>query len=103
MTADTTITAIFNILPDLTEAALTVSKSGTNLLINDQVTNQSTASAGAFDISYHLSGDAIYEADKDIYLCKRSVAGLAAGVSNPTSGTIQTNCPIPNVSSAAIM
>jgi len=93
-----TVNAAFNVgQPDLIEAALTVSQSGTNLRINDRVANQGTGSAGAFDIRYYLSVDPTYQAGTDIYVCKRSVASLAPGASNPPSGSTQTSCPVPNV------
>ena len=98
MNDDTTVTAAFNVqAPDLTEAALTVSKSGTSLRIDDRVANQGTEPTGAFDISYYLSLDNSYSAGTDTYLCRRSVAGLAAGASNPAGGTTRTTCPIPSV------
>jgi len=81
--------------PDLLEAALAVSVSGTNLLINDRVANAGDGAAGAFVLRYYLSTNAAYEAT-DTLLCSRSVASLAAGASNPVRGTTQSSCAIPS-------
>lgn len=89
--ASTTVVA-----PDLISSALAVTTSGTNLLINDQVINQGSGAGGAFTVSYYFSTDAVYQAG-DTLLCSRSVSGLAAGTSSPSTGTTQTSCPIPSV------
>lgn len=88
------------IAPDLISSALTVTTSGTNLLINDQVTNQGSGASGAFTASYYFSTDAVYQTS-DTLLCSRSVSGLAAGASSPATGTTQTSCSIPSTPSGS--
>jgi subtilase family serine protease len=86
---------------DLIPTALTVTSSGTNLLINDSVKNQGGATAGAFDVSFYLSADAVYQAG-DTLVCKRTITSLPANTSNPASGTTQTSCAIPAAASAGM-
>jgi uncharacterized repeat protein (TIGR01451 family) len=80
---------------DLIPVALSVSRSGGNLLINDRVKNQGITAAGTFAVGYYISSDEIYQADSDLFLCSRTVAALAAGASDPATGTIRTTCAIP--------
>lgn len=83
------------VAPNLSEAALTASVSGTNFLINDRVTNTGDGAAGAFDVNYYLSANGTYEAS-DTLLCSRNIGNLANGASNPATGTTQTSCAIPS-------
>ncbi|MBI3804769.1 MAG: hypothetical protein HY282_13515 [Nitrospirae bacterium] len=88
-------TATLNIGPDLIPTAVTASKSGSTLTLTDSVKNQGTAS-GAFTVRFYLFLDSTYPAGTDIFICSRSVASLAAGASNPTSGTQTTTCTVPS-------
>lgn len=83
---------------DLIPVALSVSRSGGNLLINDRVQNQGIAAAGTFAVGYYISSDEIFQADNDLFLCSRTVTALAAGASDPATGTIRTTCAIPALS-----
>lgn len=94
--SNATTTTTVSLMADLSEAALTVTMSGANLLINDRVQNTGAGSAGAFNISYYLSANMTYETT-DTYLCGRGVGSLPAGASNPASGTTQSTCAIPSV------
>lgn len=85
---------------DLKPTSLSASRSNSNLVINDSVINQGATAAGVFDISFYLSTNKTYEAT-DTYICSRNVTSLAAGVSNPTTGTVKTTCPIPAVANGA--
>ncbi len=81
--------------PDLREETLQASVAGPSLLIDDRVQNSGNGNAGAFEIRYLLSTNATYEST-DTLLCNRTVTGLAAGASNPASGTTRSTCPIPS-------
>ena len=84
--------------PDLIPTSLSAALSGTNIVIDDALKNQGNVDVSAlFDVSYYLSGDVIYNSG-DTLICKRSLSGLAAGVSNPTTGTVTTTCSRPSVS-----
>jgi uncharacterized repeat protein (TIGR01451 family) len=89
--ADTAVQA-----PDLLEAALAASVSGTSLLIKDGVANAGDGDAGAFVVRYYLSTNAIYDG-ADTLLCRRGVTAIPAGASAPISGTTETSCDIPGV------
>jgi subtilase family serine protease len=78
--------------PDLIPVTLTALASGTTVTVSDQVKNQGNQSAGAFTINYYLSSDTLYQAGTDLLLCSRSVAGLAVGISDPSTGTTATPC-----------
>jgi hypothetical protein len=82
--------------PDLTMLTVGATVSGSNLTINDVVRNMGSASAGAFNVGFYLSADTTYQGT-DTFLCQRSITGLAAGTSNPTSGTATTTCSISTV------
>jgi len=91
---------MFNVVigPDLTPAVLSVTGSGL-LTISDQVANQGNVDAAAFDIGFYLSTDAVYQAGTDAPLvdpagnpCRRAVAGLAAGASDPATDTGTSTC-----------
>ncbi len=82
--------------PDLIPQAVTASASGGSITLNDAVKNQGNADAGAFTISFYLSSDT-FLASGDVLICTRSVASLAAGASDPATGTAVTTCPIPAV------
>ena len=100
MTNNLTISASFVALPDLLEQTLSASISGTNFLINDMVNNSGIGAATAFDVNYYLSTNATYETS-DTFMCKRSITSLAAGATNPTSGTTQSTCAIPSVAAGS--
>jgi hypothetical protein len=82
--------------PDLTMLTVGATVSGSNLTISDVVRNQGSVNAGAFNIGFYLSADTTYQAT-DPFLCQRSLTGLAAATSNPTSGTATTTCSISTV------
>ncbi len=97
-TLDNAATATATVVTlDLVPTVLTVTPSGTTLVINDAVSNQGSGTAGTFDIAYYLSSDATYQAGTDILLCGRSVTSLPAGTSNPASGTTTSTCAVPSV------
>jgi YD repeat-containing protein len=82
--------------PDLLPTALTALISGSDIVINDSLINQGNTAAGNFTIGFYLSTNTTYEAGADInFNCSRNVNLLAAGASNPASGTTTTTCPIP--------
>ena len=63
--------------------------------------NQGTTAAGVFDIGFYLSTNTTYEPGTDIFICKRSVTSLAAGVSSPATDTAKSTCATPPVPSGA--
>jgi subtilase family serine protease len=67
------------------------------LTIQNAVKNQGTATAGTSEISFYLSTDQTLSTASDTFVCKRSIASLTAGASNPTSGTTSTVCTLPAV------
>jgi subtilase family serine protease len=91
-----------SIRPDLIPTAATVTKSGSTLTLTDSVKNKGTADAGGFTISFYFSTDTVYQAGTDTFICSRSVGGLAAGASDPSSGTIITTCMVPATVPAGI-
>ena len=97
--ADTTVT-VKDVQPiDLivTKLAASIStKGGVKLNVADQVKNQGTAAAGSFGVGFYLSIDTTLGAE-DIYVCSRSLTGLAANTSNPTgTKTVTTSCAMPS-------
>jgi len=88
-------TTTLNLRADLAPTAMTATKSGSNLLMQDSVKNQGSIAAGSFMIRFYLSADKTFQSGTDIQLnCSRTVTSLAANASSPTSGTMQTSCPI---------
>jgi hypothetical protein len=77
--------------PDLILGGVSATASATNLTVNDVVRNIGNLNAGAFNVGFYLSADNLYQST-DTFLCQRSVSGLAAGTSNPASGTTVTTC-----------
>lgn len=89
-------TGTLNIGPDLVATALTASKSGNTVPVNDTVANQGNRNVSTtFTVTYYLSTDTVYQAG-DIALasgtggsgtCTRTLGSLNAGSSN-SSGNI---------------
>ncbi len=64
--------------------------SGSNIVVQDAVTNQGRAPAGPFTISYCLSSNAVYDAGTDVLLCSRNVSGLAVTESDEGNSDLVT-------------
>lgn len=85
---------------DLISSALSATKSNTALTIKDAVKNQGGTPAGQFAINYYLSRDTVFDSS-DTLLCSRTVNALAAGTSDPATGTVTTVCAKPRLSGGA--
>ncbi len=83
--------------PDLIPTALTAASSGANLVLNDAVKNQGNVDTGTFAVSFYLSADTLYQVGTDTLICSRTVASLAAGASDPATGSTTTTCPVPPI------
>jgi hypothetical protein len=96
ISGDRTFTTASSSGPDLTMLTVGATVAGSNLTINDVVRNMGNSNAGAFNVGFYLSADNAYQGT-DIFLCQRSISGLAAGTSNPASGAATTTCSISTV------
>ena len=79
---------------DLRPLAIAASAAKGNVTLRDAVRNYGTQPAGPFGVGFYFSSDNVFGGG-DTFICSRPVSGLAAGTSNPASGTITTICPIP--------
>ena len=76
--------------PDLVMSAvssLAQARKGAKITVNNTVKNTGSASSGAFSVGIYLSSDKTITSS-DIYLGRRSVAGLAAGASSAGKTTV---------------
>ncbi len=79
--------------PDLVVSALSTATvvvgTGSGLTLSNTVENRGGSPAGAFDVAFHLSTDAIYGGLDDIpFVTTRSVASLAAGATSADATTV---------------
>jgi len=87
--------------PDLNQLWVAIATiTSSSITINDVVKNIGMVNAGAFDVGFYLSTDTSYQTT-DTFLCKRSLSGLAAGISDPPSGTAATTCSIASIASGS--
>jgi chitodextrinase len=83
--------------PDLIVSLFSASKSGSTLTIQSAAKNQGNRNSGAFDIGFYLSTDTTLDTSSDYFVCKRSIASLAVGASDPPSGATTGTCTLPAV------
>lgn len=83
--------------PDLIVSLISASKSGNTLTIQSAAKNQGNRDAGAFDLGFYLSADTVVDTASDPFICKRSIASLAAGASDPPSSVTTISCTLPAV------
>jgi len=83
--------------PDLIVSLISASKSSNTLTIQNGVKNQGNRDSGAFDVGFYLSTDTVLDTASDHFVCKRSIASLAVGVSDPPSSVTTITCTIPAV------
>ena len=81
--------------PDLVPTAVSPSKSGTNLVLRDQARNAGNVAAGPFEVGFYLSMNNVLDGG-DVFVCTRSIAGLGAGLTNPTTGVATVTCATPS-------
>lgn len=98
LNADVLVTANFvnvTAAPDLISTLLTVTTTGSNIVITDRIRNQGNGAAGPFTASFYLSVDPVFQNGSDIFVCSRNIVSLAAGLYDPPSTNAKTTCPVP--------
>lgn len=83
--------------PDLIVSGIYATKSSNTLTIQSAAKNQGNRDSGAFDLGFYLSTDTALDTASDHFVCKRSIASLAVGASDPPSSVTTISCTLPAV------
>ena len=78
-------------LPDLTITSVNATITGRNISVQSEVRNFGTAASAAFNISYYLSSNNLYD-NLDTLFCSRTTNGLNAGL---LGSSTTTACTLP--------